>query len=99
MITTERGFNHVLVVVYVYDGKTDAEPMKGKEADPALAALKCIKFYERGTLNPLELMMQCDPGKEFQGAFANYFKSVLKATLRVGKKGRHKMQVYAENQN
>ena len=93
----DKGYKYALVCVDVGSGKTDAEPLKERDADSVLQAFK--KITSRAPLkNSPEYMLQCDSGVEFKGVFSTYVKS-KGITIRVGEVGRSRQQAIAESRN
>lgn len=86
---------YILVVVDNGNKLTDAEPLKTKSADEVLTAFK--KIYARGVLK-LPKIISVDPGSEFKGSVANWFKE-KKVEIRVGKVARHRQQALVERKN
>ena len=90
------GSKFALVVVDVGSGKTDAEPMKAREAEDAKVAIEAI--YKRGKLKPPMHIMKVDQGSEFKGVFKKYFedKNIM---VHYAQAGRHRQQALVEQRN
>jgi hypothetical protein len=94
-LPNDKGYKYALVVVDLYDRRTDAEPLKSKSAEATLEGFK--KIYSRKILN-LPKLLEVDPGTEFQGVVKNYFNS-KGIRLKVGLPDRHRQQAIVEQKN
>ena len=97
IMPSDRRFRYVLSVVDTSSRHAGAVPLKSKKPQEVLKAFK--KLYR--THNHLETPtdeLQVDPGGEFKGVVARYFKK-RKVFVKVGRPGRHKQQAMAENLN
>jgi len=94
--TDPDGSKFALVVVDVSTGKTDAEPLKERNAEAVLKAIKTI--FNRKILIEPKYILQTDNGSEFKGVFKEYFKN-KGILIRYGKVGRSRQQAYAEARN
>ena len=91
----DEGYKYALVVVDLYDRKTDAEPLKSKSAEAVLEGFKQI--YSRNILK-LPKLLEVDPGTEFQGVVKSYFNK-KDISLKVGLPDRHRQQAIVEQKN
>ena len=69
----DRGYKYLLVVVDLYDRKTDAEPIKHKNAQDIINGFKAI--YKRKILDMPQMFIQTDAGSEFKGIVEQYFEN------------------------
>ena len=90
-------YKYAFVIVDVFSGITDAEPMKNRLAKDTRDALKAI--YKHKLLKPPSFSIQSDPGTEFQGEFHKYVTEELKINHRIGKAQRHRQQAVVESRN
>jgi hypothetical protein len=98
------GYNMLLVVVDIFDGTTDAEPLRTKtsksrdgQEGEVIKAFKTI--FSRGILEFPKTMIETDQGSEFiSNAFRNYFQS-RGVIIKYGEVGRHKQQGLVESRN
>jgi hypothetical protein len=91
-LPNDKGYKYALVVVDLYDRKTDAEPLK---SDVTLEGFK--KIYSRDILS-LPKLLEVDPGTEFQGVVKSYFNN-KGIRLKVGLPDRHRQQAIVEQKN
>lgn len=91
----DKGFQYGLVLVDVYDGTTDAEPIKNRDATTVLNAFK--KIYSRGLLKEPG-RLETDAGVEFKGAVAKYFKD-KGIQVKTAKVNRHRQVGLVERRN
>ena len=84
--TTKQGYKYLLVVTDLATKNVDFEPLKNKEPDDILKALKTI--YSREYLKLPYYSLTTDGGSEFKGKFHNYLyeNNILHS---VGLSGRH----------
>ena len=94
-LPNDDGYRYSLTVTDIYDGKTDARPLKTKTADEVLKAFKNI--YSSSILK-MPKKIEVDSGSEFKGDVAKYFKQ-NKVIVRVGIPGRHRQQAMVERKN
>lgn len=91
----DNGYKYALVVTDIATAKTDAEPLKNKNASYVLNAIKNI--YKRGILKkPNHLIV--DSGTEFQKEFSSYFHD-NSITLKKALPGRHRQIALVERKN
>lgn len=88
---------YALVVVDIFTGRTDAEPLRDRTAKEAKRALASI--YARNILQAPSYQIQTDPGTEFGSEFHNYVVEQLKINHRKGKVARHRQQAVVESRN
>ena len=67
---TKQGYKYLLVMVDLYTDKFDIEPMKTKESEDALSAMKTI--FKRPYLKKPEASIQTDGGTEFKDVFHKF---------------------------
>ena len=96
----DKGYKYLLVVVDVVDGKTDAEPMKDRNAQSALKAFK--KIFSRGILAMPQYQLQADVGTEFKNATIQGYFAENNVTIKWGKvdrSSRSRNQARVESRN
>jgi hypothetical protein len=91
----DNGFRYALVVTDVGNRITDAEPLKTKNPNEVLEAVK--KIYSRDILKEPK-RIQVDSGSEFKGPFAKYFED-KHIGIKVAKPQRHRQQGIVERRN
>jgi len=91
----DKGYKYILVVVDVYDGKLDAEPLKVRDALTVMKAFK--EIFERGILS-IPFVLTVDSGTEFKGVCDNYLKS-LDINIKTALTGRHRQVATVERAN
>jgi hypothetical protein len=69
---TSENYRYLLTVLDLGTNKCDFEPLKNKEANSALTAIK--KIFNRKIVNEPDFSISTDNGSEFKGVFSNYFK-------------------------
>ena len=85
-LPNDNGYKYCLVVVDLYDRKTDAVPLKSKTAEAVLEGFK--EIYDRGILSlPKKILV--DSGVEFKGVVKDYFNK-LHITLKPSLPDRHR---------
>lgn len=67
---TKLGYRYLLVMVDLWNNYFDIEPMKNKQADTTLEAMK--KIFKRDILPLPKASMRTDSGGEFKGSFDKY---------------------------
>jgi hypothetical protein len=67
---TKLGFRYLLVMVDLWSNNFDIEPMKNKQADTCLEAMK--KIFKRDILSLPKASMRTDSGGEFKGSFDKF---------------------------
>jgi len=91
----DKGYKYILVVVDIATNKTDAEPLKDKNANNVLNGIK--KIYQRGILKkPNKIIV--DSGTEFKGQFQDYFKD-NEINFKKALPGRHRQIAKVERHN
>ena len=93
MPTAKGGYKYLLVCVDTYTRHFDAEPMKERSSEYSVRAIK--KIYDR---MKIPKRIEVDAGKEFQGAFKNYFEN-LNVDIRVAEINRHRQEALVEGRN
>ena len=68
--TTKLGFRYLLVMVDLWSNYFDIEPMKNKQSDTCLEAMKAI--FKRNILPIPQATMRTDEGGEFKGSFDKF---------------------------
>ena len=92
----DKGYKYLLVVVDNYDGRTDALPLKKRDAETIRKGL--FKIYdERKILKPPKIL-QVDAGSEFKKNL-DKFLAEKGITLRVAGVARHSQQALVEARN
>lgn len=93
---TKLGNNYLLTVVDLATNECDFEPIKDKEAETTLIAIK--KIFKRPHLNEPYASIRTDNGKEFKGVFSKwmYNESILH---RIAEPYRHQQLANVENLN
>jgi hypothetical protein len=94
-LPSDDGFKYLLNVVDIYNGKTDGEPLKTKDAATVKSAFEQI--YKRKILKIPE-RIEVDAGNEFKGAVKEYFKN-NNVFLKVAQPGRHRQLAIVERKN
>jgi hypothetical protein len=91
-----NGFRYLLVVVDLGTNELDFEPIRNKNADTVLRAIK--KIFDRPYLNKPKYSIRTDSGTEFKGVFKNFFddNDILKKTALPG---RHTQMANVESAN
>jgi hypothetical protein len=94
--TAKFGFKYLFVIVDLANDKFDIEPMKNKDANTVLSAMK--KCFKRGIITKPEYTLKSDSGSEFQGVFHKYLydESILH---KVGLPNRHNSLSNVESLN
>lgn len=88
----------VLVVVDIKTKLCDAQPIKKVAAQEVVEAFK--KIFARKILPAPKMLMQTDPGSEFDNKITkDYFTNTLKIGYRFGKAGRSRQQAVVEYKN
>lgn len=95
-LPNDGGNIYALVVVDTASRKTDAVPLKNKEAHTVLEGLK--KIYRRGILHVPKSSIEVDSGSEFKGEVAEWFRK-NKCNVRIAKPYRHRQQGLVERRN
>lgn len=92
----QLGYKYLLVCVDLATDKFDIEPLKTKDPDETLSALKTI--WSRPYVKKPYASIRADNGSEFKGSFMNYCynESIL---LKFGYPDRHKQQANVERLN
>ena len=92
---SDDGYKYALVVVDIGTRLTDAEPIKTKDAQTVLNALK--RIYNRGILKQPK-RFEVDNGKEFKGVLSDWLES-KHVSIRYAKPYRHRQQAIVERRN
>lgn len=91
----DRHYKYVLVVVDIGSRSLDARPIKNKEPETVLEAIKSI--YKGKYLKTPDII-HVDAGTEFLGAFRKYFVDNNKVIIKA-KTNRHRQQAIVERAN
>ena len=91
----DRGYKYLLVAVDNYDGKTDAEPLKNRDARTIRNAID--KILRRKIIQK-PYIIQVDNGSEFKKGLKGYL-AKKNISLRVGATARHSQQAVVEARN
>jgi transposase InsO family protein len=91
----DDGYKYALVIVDIYDRKTDAEPIKDKTTKSVLDAFK--KIYERHILK-IPKWLHVDAGSEFKSDVKKWLENEG-VTIRIAQPGRHRQQAIVERRN
>lgn len=94
--TTKNNEKYLLVIVDLATDEFDMEPLKSKEPDAILKAMKLI--FSRKYLNRPEASFLTDDGNEFKGSVKKYLYDV-NIFHRVALPGRHKQNSNVESLN
>ena len=94
--TTKKGFKYLLVVVDLATDEFDIEPLKNKDPDTTLKAMKTM--FKRSYIKEPYASIRTDGGAEFKGVFSKYLydESILH---RVAEPARHKQMGNVEALN
>jgi hypothetical protein len=93
--TAKFGFKYLLVVVDNYTRKFDAQPLKLKDSEAIVKALK--KIYNRDIIQKPK-MIEFDAGKEFKGATREYLEDE-DIKYRYAMTARHRQMALVESKN
>jgi hypothetical protein len=88
---------YILVVVDIKTKITEAEPMTDRKASDVVAAFKAI--FKRKVLPAPSMLMQTDPGAEFENKTTKEYFDSLGIGYRFGKAGRSRQQAVVEAKN
>lgn len=94
-LPNDDGNKYLLNVVDIYNGKTDAEPLKTKDAATVKKAFDNI--YSRKLLK-MPKRIEVDAGNEFKGPVKQYF-NTNKVNVKVAMPGRHRQLAMVERKN
>lgn len=91
----DKGYKYICVMVDCYDGKIDAEPLKNKDSESVLKAIKSI--FNRGILKQ-PFIITFDSGSEFKGEVKKYMdkNNIL---VKYANTGRHRQLAMVERSN
>lgn len=94
--TTKNGFKYLLTMVDLWSDEIDAEPLKTKQPDEVLKAMKTI--FKREILKKPEASIRTDAGNEFLGEVKKYMydQSIYHS---ITQPGRHRQTGNIENVN
>lgn len=94
--TTKQGFKYLLVVDDLATDNFDIEPIKGKEPNNVLDAMK--KMYKRPYIKEPYASVRTDDGNEFKGVFHKYLhdKDIIH---KIAEPARHKQLANVERLN
>ena len=92
----KKGYRYLLVVCDLATDQFDIEPMKDKESETIVKALKAM--YKRSYIKEPEASIKTDAGNEFEGAFSKYlFKENILHSI--ARPRRHKLLANVESLN
>eukprot|EP01033_Poteriospumella_lacustris_P024927 gene24927-gene21955 len=91
----DNGYKYALVVVDLYDGTLDAEPLKVRDNTTIIKAFQ--KIYSRKYLN-YPLIITLDQGSEFKGTTKQFFNK-QKTNVNYALTGRHRQLATVERAN
>lgn len=94
--TTKKGYKYCLVVVDLASDLFDIEPIKNKESQTTLNALK--KIFTRKILTKPEISLTTDGGTEFKSVFHKWLQDE-QIYHKIGRPYRHKQLANVENLN
>ena len=95
MLPFDKGYKYALVVTDIGSRLSDAEPIKNKESETVLKALK--KIYKRGILE-MPSSLEFDQGSEFKSVVTEYLED-NGVKIRRAKPYRHRQQAIVERKN
>jgi hypothetical protein len=93
--SSKYGYKYLLVVVDNYTRLFDAQPLKTKDSDAIVKALK--KIYNRDILKKPK-MIEFDSGKEFKGSTKRYLEDE-DIKYKYAMTGRHRQLALVESKN
>lgn len=93
----DKGYPYILVVVDVGSRKVDAEPIKNKDSSNIKKAFKTI--YSRKHISMPTVMIQTDPGAEFNNPIVKKYFEDKNVFMRFGRVGRSQQQAIVEAMN
>jgi hypothetical protein len=93
---TKEKFKYLLVVVDLWSDEFDIEPIKNKEPQTILDAMKTM--FKRKHIKEPYASIRTDDGNEFKGVFHKYLND-NNILHRVGEPGRHQQLANVENLN
>ena len=94
----DKGYNYLLVVVD-QSRKMDMKPMKGKSAEDVIIALKHIWSNKGHKILKVPMVLESDPGTEFNNKTIKDYLEKKDVEQRIGKPGRHSQIALVENKN